>query len=127
MTTTDDPKSVLTEDEAQAAVEPILEGMLKWYWLETDKWERWALRLQTGVLVMSFLVTVAAALPPIPPYQEWMKWCVVFLSAFTTLLSGLLSKSGIEHTAQLRERGRKAYRCDRRCRGEIRRQSIIRQ
>jgi hypothetical protein len=106
MTTTNDQKSVLTKDEAQAAVEPILEGMLKWYWDETDKWEWWAWRLQTGVLFMSFLVTVAAALPPLPPYQEWMKWGVVFLSAFTTLLSGLLSKSGLEHTAQLRERGR---------------------
>ena len=106
MTTTNDQKSVLTKDEAQAAVEPILEGMLKWYWDETDKWEWWAWRLQTGVLVMSFLVTGVAALPSLPPYEAWMKWGVVFLSAFTTLLSGLLSKSGIERTAQIREQGR---------------------
>jgi pimeloyl-ACP methyl ester carboxylesterase len=57
-------------------VEPILEGMLKWYCLETDKWERWAWRLQTGVLVMSFLVTGVAALPSLPPYEAWMKWGV---------------------------------------------------
>lgn len=107
MTTTEAAKSVLTEEQANAALEPILEGMLRWYWQETDKWERWAWRLQTGVLVMSFLVTVVAALPSSsPPYQPWVKWFVVFLSALTTLLSGLLSKSGIERTAQLRERGR---------------------
>ena len=107
MTTTDAAKSVFTEEQAKAAVEPILEGMLRWYWDEADKWDGWAWRLQTGVLAMSFLVTVAAALPSFSlAYQPWVKWFVVFLSALTTLLHGLLSKSGIERTAQLRERGR---------------------
>jgi hypothetical protein len=102
------PKSVLTQEEAQATVEPYVEGMLEWYWHETFKWERWAWRLQTGVLIMSSLVTIIAALPlpNDPNYQPWMKWTVVFISALTTLLSGLLTKSGIERTAQLRERGR---------------------
>jgi hypothetical protein len=82
--------------------------MLQWYWQETYKFERWAWWLQIGVLIMSSVVTVIAALP-LPEHsanQQWMKWTVVSISAATTLLSGLLSKSGIERTAQLRERGR---------------------
>ena len=56
---------------------------------------------------MSSLVTIIAALPPTDPvYQPWTKWTVVLISALTTLLSGLLTKSGIERTAQLREHGR---------------------
>ncbi|SHN86926.1 hypothetical protein [Bradyrhizobium erythrophlei] len=100
-------KSVLTEEEAKAAIAPYVEGMLEWYWHETDKWEHMAWRLQTAILIMSSLVTVVAALPSTAPeYQPWMKWLVVIISASTTLLSGLLSKSGIERTAQLREQGR---------------------
>jgi hypothetical protein len=106
--TLDPPKSVLTEEDAQATIQPYIEGMLQWYWHETDKWEHWAWRLQIGVLVMSSLVTIVAALPTPSDlfYQTWMKWLVVLISALTTLLSGLLSKSGIERTAQLREQGR---------------------
>jgi hypothetical protein len=100
-------KSVLTEEEAKAAVRPYIEGMLEWYWHETDKWEHMAGRLQTAILVMSSLVTIVAALPLTDPYyQPWMKWLVVIISASTTLLSGLLSRSGVERTAQLREQGR---------------------
>ena len=101
-------RSVLTQAEAEALIQPYIDGMLQWYWHETDKWEHWAWRLQIGVLIMSSLVTVVAALPLSPAFvpQEWMKWIIVLISALTTLLSGLLTKSGIERTAQLREQGR---------------------
>jgi uncharacterized membrane protein YhdT len=76
-------------------------------WDQADKWERWAWRLQIIVLVLSALVTIVAALPDVgKESQPWMKWLVVAISALTTLFSGLLSKSGIERTAQIREQGR---------------------
>jgi hypothetical protein len=100
------PKSVLTEDQARSLVNPVLELMLKWYWDEAEKWERWTWRLQIGVIAMSTLVTIVAALPPIDVDATWMKWIVVLISALATLLSSLLAKSGIERTAQLREQGR---------------------
>ncbi|WFP62425.1 hypothetical protein [Mesorhizobium sp. WSM4904] len=100
--------SKLSNMEAEAVVGSQIDHMLQWYWDETDKWERWAWRLQTSILVLSFLVTVIAALPPPshPDYVPWMKWLVVVISAATTLVSGFLIKSGIERTAQLREQGR---------------------
>lgn len=100
--------SKLSDEEAEAVVGSQIDHMLQWYWDETDKWERWAWRLQTSILVSSFLVTVVAALPsPSDPYLvPWMKWLVVVISAATTLVSGFLIKSGIERTAQLREQGR---------------------
>jgi hypothetical protein len=109
MSKTDPPtaKSVLTEEEAEAAVQPYIGGMLKWFWEEADKWERIAWRLQVVVLVTSALVTIVAALPDMgEKFRPWMKWLVVAISALTTLFSGLLSKSGIERTAQIREQGR---------------------
>jgi hypothetical protein len=106
--TTEQTGSILTEEQARNLVDPHIKLMLKWYWNEAEKWERWAWRLQIGVLAMSTLVTIVAALPVAADLgsQEWRKWCVVLISALTTLVSGLLSKSGIERTAQLREQGR---------------------
>jgi hypothetical protein len=110
MSMTDQPgtaKSVLTEDEAKAEIKPYIEGILDWYWHETDKWEKTAWKLQTAVLIMSSLVTVVAALPDAgDTYRPWTKWLLVLISALTTLVSGFLSKSGIGRTAQLREQGR---------------------
>jgi hypothetical protein len=59
------------------------------------------------VLVLSALVTIFAAAPPIPwiPVQA-VKWFVVALSASVTFVAALLSKAGIDITAQLRETGR---------------------
>jgi hypothetical protein len=99
-------KTILTEDQARTLLSPYIDGMLKWYWDETFKWERYAFRLQIVALILSALVTVVAAAPPIPGYEPWIKWSVVVLSALTTLASGLLSRSGVERTAQLRELGR---------------------
>jgi hypothetical protein len=100
-------KSVLTREQADAELS-YLKSMLQWYWDETDKWERWAWRLQLGTMFTAFLVTVVAALPTPDNQvlQQWMKWAVVVISALASLLAGLLSKSGIERTAQLRELGR---------------------
>jgi hypothetical protein len=101
-------KSVLKKEDAQEALR-YLSGMLDWYWQQADKWEWWALRLQFLILILSSLVTVVAAIPLAldpPDHHSWVKLTVVALSALTTLVSGLLSKSGIERTAQLREQGR---------------------
>jgi hypothetical protein len=100
-------KSVLTPEQAVKELS-YLQSMLQWYWMETDKWERWAWRLQLGTMFTAFLVTVVAALPTPdnPVLQQWMKWAIVGISALASLLAGLLSKSGIERTAQLRELGR---------------------
>jgi hypothetical protein len=76
-----------------------------WFWDEAVKWEWWALRVQFIVLALSSLVTVAAAVPLVFN-SNWAKLGVVALSALTTFVSGLLSKAGIERTAQLREEGR---------------------
>lgn len=101
--------SKLSDVEAETVVGSQIDHMLQWYWDETDKWERWAWRLQTSILVLSFLVTVVAALPSPSDHPDlipWLKWLVVVISAATTLVSGFLIKSGIERTAQLREQGR---------------------
>jgi hypothetical protein len=104
---TDPSKTVLTKEAAAAALPPIIEATLQWYWDETNKWEPRAWQLQTGVMILSSLVTVFAALPPaVDAYQPWMKWGVVLISAMVTLLSSLLSKSGIARTAEIREQGR---------------------
>jgi hypothetical protein len=83
--------------------------MLDWYSAQADKWEWWVLRLHVFVLILSSLVTVVAAIPLALNHsknQPWVQLVVVILSALTTLVSGLLYKSGIERTAQLREQGR---------------------
>jgi hypothetical protein len=100
-------KSMLSEQQARDAIQPHIGGMLQWYWDETDKWEGRAWRLEVVILALSALVTIVAALPDMGnEFRPWMKWSVVVISALTTLFSGLLSKSGVERTAQIREQGR---------------------
>ena len=106
--TNESEKSVLKTEEAKEAIS-LLSGTAAWYWEQTYKWERWALILQFLTLILSSLVTIVAAVPLAldpPDRHSWVKLSVVVLSALTTLVSGLLSKSGIERTAQLREQGR---------------------
>ena len=108
MTDDEKVKSVLTEEQAQNEVEPRISGAAGWYWKQTYFWEQTAFIFRISILVMSTLVTIIAAYPGSadPADAQRMKWCVVIISAITTLLSALLTKTGIEATAKLRERGR---------------------
>ena len=101
-------RSVLTDEQVRKMFSGHFDGTLNWYRREAKNWERWAWGLQIGVLAMSSTVTIVAAFPSPPEskLQPLLKWAVVLISALTTLLSGMLSKSGIERTAQLREEGR---------------------
>src|SRR5262249_42444176 len=100
-------RDVLSKDEANELIGKDIPGMIDWYWQEKLKWERYSWRFQLAFFIVSALVTIVAALPTSTTDPEkWIKWAIVCLSATSTLIAGLLSKAGLERTAQLREIGR---------------------
>lgn len=103
----DPDRDILSEEEAKKLIGPDIPGTITWYWDESQKWERHSWRLQLSFVILSALITVVAAFPTdITGPEKWTKWAVVCLSALSTLIASLLSKAGMERTAQLRETGR---------------------
>jgi hypothetical protein len=54
---TDDPRSVLIEEQTQEVINRRMGGMVVWYWDETYKWEQRAWLIQVSALVTAFLAT----------------------------------------------------------------------
>jgi hypothetical protein len=109
-------RQTLSIEKANIYVNSYLEKVLGWNSFESDKWEKWTWRLQLAILCTSFLVTITAAFPTSALHisgapesylsHDYLKWIVVILSSLTTLLTGILTRSGVERTAELRELAR---------------------
>lgn len=103
-------KTIMSREGAEKYLPGIIEGTRVWYWEQTFKWETKAKRLTYWSLGLSSIVTVVAAMPVGQDqyYRDLLKWTVVIISTASTFASALLTKSGIERRAQLREQGRNA-------------------